>query len=307
MTERIEGLLERTLVLGITGTEVLFSHVVTQFAIMFLQSIMLIIFAFVIFALTLRGDIIIVFLLIVLTGICGMSFGKFPESKHFWIILTCFSGFVVSCVVDSERNATYLSLGSFLPIILLCGMIKLKPAGLWLDNVLAFRYCLADWGNAFLVKIRKHVLALDKKHRISAVSSSEGLVNQACSCLLRIFINHGLDSYFHECQHNGFEIQKRIVSEKINWVVIHTCSLVETIVKPFPTFCQLCIVYIPMSSYPLSNQLLLMFEAGNWSGFNKQVLYHCWVNSKIACHGKHHGWVFNQFSTNKKKQKKTIA
>lgn len=30
-------------------------------------------------------------------------------------------GFVVSCVTDSERNATYLAMGSFLPIVMLCG------------------------------------------------------------------------------------------------------------------------------------------------------------------------------------------
>lgn len=32
-----------------------------------------------------------------------------------------FLGFVVSCSVDSERNATYMALGSFLPIVMLCG------------------------------------------------------------------------------------------------------------------------------------------------------------------------------------------
>lgn len=77
MTERIEGLLERTLVLGITGTEVLFAHFVTQFVIMFLQSIMVLVFSFAVFALTVRGEMLTVFLLVVLTGICGMSFGKF--------------------------------------------------------------------------------------------------------------------------------------------------------------------------------------------------------------------------------------
>lgn len=32
------------------------------------------------------------------------------------------TGFVVSCVTDSERNATYLAMGSFLPIVMLCGL-----------------------------------------------------------------------------------------------------------------------------------------------------------------------------------------
>lgn len=35
------------------------------------------------------------------------------------------TGFVVSCVTDSERNATYLAMGSFLPIVMLCGLYLL--------------------------------------------------------------------------------------------------------------------------------------------------------------------------------------
>ncbi|CAH2217129.1 jg1545, partial [Pararge aegeria aegeria] len=31
--------------------------------------------------------------------------------------------FVVSCLCDKERTATYLALGSFLPMMLLCGII----------------------------------------------------------------------------------------------------------------------------------------------------------------------------------------
>lgn len=33
------------------------------------------------------------------------------------------AGFVISCAVDNERSATYLALGSFLPLIMLCGII----------------------------------------------------------------------------------------------------------------------------------------------------------------------------------------
>jgi ABC-type multidrug transport system permease subunit len=32
-------------------------------------------------------------------------------------------GFVISCAVDNERSATYMALGSFLPLIMLCGII----------------------------------------------------------------------------------------------------------------------------------------------------------------------------------------
>lgn len=36
---------------------------------------------------------------------------------------SCFSGFVVSCCCDNERTATYMSLGSFFPLVFLCGII----------------------------------------------------------------------------------------------------------------------------------------------------------------------------------------
>lgn len=76
LIERNEGMLERCLVSGITGIELLFSHVVTQFVIMCGQTTFVLIFSFSIFGLTLRGDILWVILLTVLTGLCGMCFGK---------------------------------------------------------------------------------------------------------------------------------------------------------------------------------------------------------------------------------------
>lgn len=106
LMERNEGILERTLVNGITGTEILFSHVVTQFIVMVLQTILVLIFCFAVFGLSQNGSYVLVVLLTILAGLCGMCFG-----------------FVVACSVDTERSATYLALGSFLPIVMLCGII----------------------------------------------------------------------------------------------------------------------------------------------------------------------------------------
>lgn len=77
LIERNEGMLERCLVSGITGIEILFSHVSTQFIIMCGQAFFVLIFSFSIFGLTLKGEMIWVILLTVLTGLCGMCFGKF--------------------------------------------------------------------------------------------------------------------------------------------------------------------------------------------------------------------------------------
>uniref|UniRef100_A0A8D8T4G3 ABC transporter G family member 20 n=1 Tax=Cacopsylla melanoneura TaxID=428564 RepID=A0A8D8T4G3_9HEMI len=106
LIERNEGLLERGLVSGVTGIEILTAHVICQFLIMMFQSVMVIVMALFVFDITNHGDVWLVTVLTCLTGLCGMCFG-----------------FVVSCVTDSERNATYLAMGSFLPIVMLCGII----------------------------------------------------------------------------------------------------------------------------------------------------------------------------------------
>lgn len=75
LIERNEGMLERCLVSGITGIEILFSHVATQFVIMCGQTTFVLIFSFSVFGLTLNGEITWVILLTILTGLCGMCFG----------------------------------------------------------------------------------------------------------------------------------------------------------------------------------------------------------------------------------------
>lgn len=77
LIERNEGMLERCLVSGITGVEILLSHVTTQFVIMTGQAILVLIFSFSVFGLTLKGDITWVVGLTILTGLCGMCFGKY--------------------------------------------------------------------------------------------------------------------------------------------------------------------------------------------------------------------------------------
>ncbi|VVC96253.1 ABC transporter G family member 23 [Leptidea sinapis] len=106
LAERNEGILERSLVSGITGTEILFSHVLVQMIVMIFQTSMVLIMGFVFFDLTIKGPVGWVTVLTLINGLCGMTFG-----------------FVVSCICDTERTATYLALGSFLPMIMLCGII----------------------------------------------------------------------------------------------------------------------------------------------------------------------------------------
>ncbi|GAB0090644.1 ABC transporter G family member 23 [Sergentomyia squamirostris] len=104
--ERTEGLLDRSWVAGVTPTEILFSHVVTQFVVMCGQTALVLIFMLCVFEVNNNGEIFFVILMTLLQGLCGMCFG-----------------FVISAVCELERNAIQLALGSFYPTLLLSGVI----------------------------------------------------------------------------------------------------------------------------------------------------------------------------------------
>lgn len=103
--ERKEGMQERCLVLGVTPQEILFSHVVTQFVVMTAQTVMVLVFSFAVFDILCTGSLLWVIILTMLNGLCGMCFG-----------------FVVSSFCDTELTATYFAMGSFLPVLMLCGI-----------------------------------------------------------------------------------------------------------------------------------------------------------------------------------------
>jgi len=104
--ERMEGLLDRSWVAGVTPHEILFSHVITQFVVMCGQTALVLIFMILVFGVECKGDIALVITLTILQGLCGMCFG-----------------FVISAICELERNAIQLALGSFYPTLLLSGVI----------------------------------------------------------------------------------------------------------------------------------------------------------------------------------------
>lgn len=104
--ERMEGLLDRSWVAGVTPLEILFSHVITQFVVMCGQTALVLIFMIYVFGVECKGDLLLVVILTILQGLCGMCFG-----------------FVISAICELERNAIQLALGSFYPTLLLSGVI----------------------------------------------------------------------------------------------------------------------------------------------------------------------------------------
>ncbi|XP_058803004.1 ABC transporter G family member 23 isoform X2 [Phymastichus coffea] len=104
--ERMEGLLDRSWVAGVSPGEILFSHVITQFVVMCGQTALVLIFMIIVFGVECKGEIGWVIVLTILQGLCGMCFG-----------------FVISAICELERNAIQLALGSFYPTLLLSGVI----------------------------------------------------------------------------------------------------------------------------------------------------------------------------------------
>ena len=104
--ERKEGLLERSLVAGVTSLEFLMSHVLTQLLVLTVQICLLLIFTFCVFHISSDGPFVWVVILTALQGACGMSYGL-----------------MISAICKEENSATMLALGSFYPNLLLSGTV----------------------------------------------------------------------------------------------------------------------------------------------------------------------------------------
>lgn len=105
LMERNEGSYERTFVTGITELELLLGHIICQSTITTAQVVLSLLCAFVMFDMTHKGSFVIIVFLMLFTAFCGMWFGL-----------------CISCVVSNEIMATYLAVGSVLPMIFLCGI-----------------------------------------------------------------------------------------------------------------------------------------------------------------------------------------
>lgn len=104
ITDRLEGIWDRTLVAGITTTELLIAHIITQSLVMLVQCIEIVILAGVIFDTQNRGDGLTIVILLLLLGFSGMLYGLF-----------------ISIFCDSHTMANFMATGSFYPMIILCG------------------------------------------------------------------------------------------------------------------------------------------------------------------------------------------
>lgn len=104
ITDRLEGIWDRTLVAGISTTELLLAHIITQSTVMLVQCAEIVILATFIFDTNNHGDNFTVVLLLMMLGFAGMLYGLF-----------------ISIFCDSHTMANFMATGSFYPMIILCG------------------------------------------------------------------------------------------------------------------------------------------------------------------------------------------
>ncbi|XP_043476598.1 ABC transporter G family member 23 isoform X2 [Leptopilina heterotoma] len=106
ITDRHEGVWDRSLVQGVKTTEILMAHLLTQFTVILVQSAICLSLSFLVFNLVCEGPLLTAICLVILMGLCGMCYG-----------------FLISVYSKSHTLANFIATGSFYPVILLCGCI----------------------------------------------------------------------------------------------------------------------------------------------------------------------------------------
>lgn len=114
--EKRDGLLERSLVSGVTTSQILLAHASVQVLVMIIQISLVLTFTFFVFEIPSNGPFLWVVLLILLQGCTGMGFGL-----------------LVSAVCDEENTAVMMLVGTFYTNLILAGIIwPLEAMPRWL-------------------------------------------------------------------------------------------------------------------------------------------------------------------------------
>ncbi|XP_026729847.1 ABC transporter G family member 20-like [Trichoplusia ni] len=106
ITDRLEGVWERSAVAGVKPREMLNVHITLQSTIIFLQTLEMMALAFIGYGIPSVGSKMVCGLLLFLQGICGMCYG-----------------FLLSVYCSSHTMSFFVATGSFYPMILLCGIL----------------------------------------------------------------------------------------------------------------------------------------------------------------------------------------
>ncbi|KAI8423038.1 hypothetical protein MSG28_014126 [Choristoneura fumiferana] len=106
ISDRLEGVWERSAVAGVKPKEMLQVHIVIQSTVILVQTIEMMILAYACYGLTNNGSLLACGTLLFLQGLSGM-----------------FYGFLLSVCCSSYTMSFFIATGSFYPMILLCGIV----------------------------------------------------------------------------------------------------------------------------------------------------------------------------------------
>lgn len=106
ITDRLEGVWERSAVAGVKAREMLNVHIMLQSTIIIMQTAEMMALAFIGYGVPSEGSKLVCAILLFLQGICGMCYG-----------------FLLSVYCPSHTIAFFVATGSFYPMILLCGIL----------------------------------------------------------------------------------------------------------------------------------------------------------------------------------------
>eukprot|EP00095_Tigriopus_kingsejongensis_P001800 maker-scaffold10_size831480-snap-gene-0.20 protein:Tk01800 transcript:maker-scaffold10_size831480-snap-gene-0.20-mRNA-1 annotation:"ABC transporter " len=127
ITERRDGLLDRSWIAGVLPSEILISHIFTQFLVLVGQTTITLIFIFLVFQVKCEGPIGWIIGLSLLQGTAGMCYGL-----------------LLSTIFDDVASTMQFAIGSFYPCLLLSGILwPLEGMPWYLRSVAWYLPCTA--------------------------------------------------------------------------------------------------------------------------------------------------------------------
>ncbi|CAH1102725.1 unnamed protein product [Psylliodes chrysocephalus] len=134
ITDRHDGVWDRSIVAGVTSLEITITHMVLQASICIFQTLELLVVVYAIYQQEYVGSLWLMYLMIYLQGICGMSYG-------FW----------VSVISTDHSMANTVLTGIFLPMMMLSGLMwpteGMPPFLRYFAKCLPFTMCIESLRN----------------------------------------------------------------------------------------------------------------------------------------------------------------
>ncbi|CAF1292196.1 unnamed protein product [Adineta steineri] len=117
--EQSDGTQDRVWITGVKSNEIILSQLIIHSIILIIQITIILFTTLVIFKFPLRGSLVLISLLCIIQGFCGMTFGL-----------------VISTIFTTEVNAHQVTMAAFYPVLLLSGIVwPLEGQPIWIRTI----------------------------------------------------------------------------------------------------------------------------------------------------------------------------